>query len=312
MSPPVLSHYRAVCSSCTGLDARQHGGSRQQTAGTRSESGEGAGTMTSIVDRRPSWPLAARSYRKEVSSTAGSSSTTRQQRPWTAIRQPGISMAPSLAPASCGAANGQGTAPAEARPPERQLQTQPQQSGHQPARLPSPDPSLAKHGAEQISREDLTSAEAEPEVEAISRQTPKPPQDGQADQGSSDPRAASRTSLAQHIAAHGPPKLIFFDLETTGAEPSCWMRFGNGSFDIFCAHGAVWLCRSWYCQGKDCGGRCYGPRNGRTVFDAGQPQRGRYPGGSIPRARHLHAGGRARKCPDIQVQHRLAHVSNIQ
>ena len=201
--------------------------------------------MTSIVDRRPSWPLAPRSYRKHVSGTADSSSA-RQQRPWTAIRQPGISMAPSLAPGSCGAANGQGTAPAEARPPERQLQTQPQQSGHQPARVPSPEPSLAMHREDQSFRAERIPAEAKPAVGMISRQSPKAPQVGQADQASIESTAASRTSVAQHIAAHGPPKLIFFDLETTGAETFAYISFAVWRFEDCGSDVAVWLCRSRY------------------------------------------------------------------
>ena len=227
MSSPVVSQSNPVCRLCTDFDPRSCGGSRQQPANTStSENGESVRVMTSIVDRRPSWPLAPRTHRKHVSSTAISSGA-RQQRPWPAIRQPGISMAPKLAPANGSSVSCQGAAPAEARPPERQLQTQPQQSGHQPARLPSPGADLAKH------REDQTSAEAKPAVETISRQRPKPAQDVPVELALIDPRAAHRTSLAQHIAAHGPPKLIFFDLETTGAAPSFRVSFNTRPKPVF-------------------------------------------------------------------------------
>ena len=256
-------------------------GARRQRAGrTSAASGESVGAMTSIVDRRPSWPLAPRSDRKHVSSPTASSSA--RQRPWTAMRQPGISMAPKLAPANGSAASCEGTAPAEARPPEGHLRTQPQQSDHQPARLPSPAPVFADHHNDQASAESnpadhsngQMSAQERPAVETISRQKPNSVRGLSADQGSIDPKSTQRTSLAQHIAAHGPPRLIFFDLETTGAALSRCASFicqQLSKAERSSNHCAMY--RSRHRQGKDCRGGCYGPRYGRTVFDPGEPQR---------------------------------------
>ena len=173
--------------------------------------GNSSAAPRSLADRRPWWPLAQQGNGKHavsnssstsISSSSSSSSGIRPQRSWSATRQPGISLAPSLAPANGSVSDGQGTAPAEARPREEEPPAQQQQPDQQhDLSLPSPAPVFTHQPTEQVS---ATSTKA--------AHTPSRQPRGKSAQQPDTPR----TPLAQHFAVHGPPKLIFFDLESTG------------------------------------------------------------------------------------------------
>ena len=182
---------------------------RQQRACTSGLEEPSSSVSRSIADRRPWWPPGHRSNSKHASSalvsnsSSSSNSETRPLRVWPASRQPGISSAPSLAPLNGSTADGQGTAPAEARPREEPTPAQPQQpeSQHDMSLL-SPAPVLSGQP------DDRRSTNSTRAAHPISP-TPKC--------SAAQDLDSARTPLAQHFATHGPPKLIFFDLETTGA-----------------------------------------------------------------------------------------------
>ncbi len=181
---------------------------RQQQADSNGVNVISSSTPRSLADRRPWWPLAQNGNGKHAVSNGGSSSISssssgsRPQRTWSATRQPGISLAPSLAPANGSISDGQGTAPEEARPREEPPAQQQQPEQQHDLSLPSPAPVLSHPPTEQVSVDSTKAAHP------ASRQ----PRGKSAQQ-----TATPRTPLAQHFAAHGPPKLIFFDLESTGA-----------------------------------------------------------------------------------------------
>ena len=176
---------------------------RQQHASTSGMNGISSSAVRSIADRRPWWPLGHSGDAKLGSDDISSSSGTRPQRALPALRQTGISLAPSLAPANGSIADDLGTAPAEARPREESASIQ----QLQPER---------RHDSALLSPAQVSSDRREVQSLANSTKAAEPP--------SHQPRCrpaqelgSARTALAQHFAAHGPPKLIFFDLESTGA-----------------------------------------------------------------------------------------------
>ena len=182
---------------------------RQQGASSSGVDVNSSIAPRSLADRRPWWPLAQHGNGKHAVTSSSSSSSSsssdgiRSQRNWSATRQPGISLAPSLAPANGSIPDSQGTAPAEARPREERSSAQPQEPERQhDSLLLSTATALGHEHEEQVS------ARSSKAADSASRQPKcKPAQQP----------ATPRTPLAQHFAAHGPPKLIFFDLETTGA-----------------------------------------------------------------------------------------------
>ncbi len=190
---------------------------RQQQADSSGVNVISSSTPRSLADRRPWWPLAhpgngkhavSNSSSSSISSSNSGSSGIRPQRSWSATRQPGISLAPSLAPANGSVSDGQGTAPAEARPREDEPPAQQQQPDQQhDSWLPSPAPVFSHQPTGQVSANSTKAAHpASRQPRGRSAQQPDTP----------------RTPLAQHFAAHGPPKLIFFDLESTGGAVQFW------------------------------------------------------------------------------------------